>query len=178
MAYTDDSVKAKLSALNDTQEGIVSVAQWIMFHRRHADRTAQLWQQRLKDSNASKRLNLVYLANEVVQQSKARQKKEFVMAFSNIIADATAAAYRGAPNDIQQKLRRVIEVWRARQIFDPAIQDAIERNVDGEFHLAPLAITRTSNCADAGPNQASPQNRDRPHPFQQEIRPRRWLTLR
>ena len=33
MSYTEDSVKAKLSALNDTQESIVSVAQWIMFHR-------------------------------------------------------------------------------------------------------------------------------------------------
>ena len=33
MAYTDESVLAKLSALNETQEGIVTVAQWIMFHR-------------------------------------------------------------------------------------------------------------------------------------------------
>ena len=81
MAYTDDAVKAKLSALNETQESIVTVAQWIMFHRynsswmmrkysgadsyfrRHADRTGQLWLQRLKDSGAGKRLNLIYLAN-------------------------------------------------------------------------------------------------------------------
>ena len=33
MAYTDDAVKAKLSALNETQESIVTVAQWLMFHR-------------------------------------------------------------------------------------------------------------------------------------------------
>lgn len=33
MAYNDDAVKAKLSALNDTQESIVTVAQWVMFHR-------------------------------------------------------------------------------------------------------------------------------------------------
>lgn len=33
MAYTDDAVKAKLSALNETQEGIVTVAQWVLFHR-------------------------------------------------------------------------------------------------------------------------------------------------
>lgn len=80
MAYTDDSVKAKLSALNETQESIVTVAQWIMFHRygllnvcceallilhirRHADRTGQLWLERLKESGAGKRLNLIYLAN-------------------------------------------------------------------------------------------------------------------
>ena len=33
MAYTDDAVKAKLSALNESQESIVTVAQWVMFHR-------------------------------------------------------------------------------------------------------------------------------------------------
>ena len=33
MAFTDDGVKAKLSALNETQDSIVTVSQWIMFHR-------------------------------------------------------------------------------------------------------------------------------------------------
>ena len=33
MSYTDDLVKAKLSALNETQDSIVTVAQWILFHR-------------------------------------------------------------------------------------------------------------------------------------------------
>jgi hypothetical protein len=31
--------------------------------RRHADRTVQLWLQRLKDSSSTKRLSLIYLAN-------------------------------------------------------------------------------------------------------------------
>ncbi|KAJ9221983.1 hypothetical protein DTO271D3_4915 [Paecilomyces variotii] len=130
MAYTDDAVKAKLSALNETQEGIVTVAQWVMFHRRHADRTAQLWLQKLRESPAGKRLNLIYLANEVAQQSKVRRKEDFLIAFSPIIAEATAIAYKGASNDIQQKLRRVVEVWRQRNIFELPIQEAVEARVD------------------------------------------------
>ncbi|KAF1988911.1 DUF618-domain-containing protein [Aulographum hederae CBS 113979] len=130
MAYTQEAVKAKLSALNETQEGIVTVAQWIMFHRRHAETTTQIWADRLKESSASKRLSLIYLANEVVQQSKVRKKDNFVQVFSTIIADATIAAYKSAPSDIQQKLRRVVEVWRQRSIFDEAIQKSIETGLD------------------------------------------------
>ncbi|KAM5433411.1 hypothetical protein McanMca71_007426 [Microsporum canis] len=130
MAYTDDAVKAKLSALNETQESIVTVAQWVMFHRRHADRTAQLWLEKLRDANPSKRLNLIYLANEVAQQSKGRRKEDFLIAFSPIIADATATAFKGASNEIQQKLRRVVEVWRQRSIFEKPIQDAVEARVE------------------------------------------------
>lgn len=33
MSYQEDIVIGKLSALNETQEGIVGVAQWILFHR-------------------------------------------------------------------------------------------------------------------------------------------------
>jgi regulator of Ty1 transposition protein 103 len=99
--------------------------------RRHADRTGTLWLQRLKDSGSNKRLNLIYLANEVAQQSKARKKDEFLLAFSPIITEATAIAYKGATDEVKNKLRRVVEVWRQRQIFEPTIQEAIEARIDG-----------------------------------------------
>ncbi|KAL9039275.1 MAG: hypothetical protein Q9214_004944 [Letrouitia sp. 1 TL-2023] len=130
MAYTDDAVKARLSALNESQDSIVGVAQWVMFHRRHADRTATLWLEKIKDSGVNKRLNLIYVANEVAQQSKARRKDDFLIAFSPILAEAVATAYRGATNEVQEKLRRVVEVWRQRQIFEEGIQETIEKRIE------------------------------------------------
>ncbi|KAF3911885.1 hypothetical protein AA313_de0210172 [Arthrobotrys entomopaga] len=130
MSLSDETVYSKLNSLNETQEGIVSIAQWVMFHRRHAKRFAQLWFQRLKESSAPRKLNLVYLVNEVVQQMKARKKEEFGVAFSPIMADACEAAYRGSPADIQQKLRRVIQVWRQRAIFDLDVLDGIDQRLD------------------------------------------------
>lgn len=68
---------------------------------------------------------------EVAQQSKARRKDDFLIAFSPVIAEATAIAYKGATNEIQQKLKRVVEVWRQRQIFEMPIQEAIEARIEG-----------------------------------------------
>lgn len=131
MAYNDDAVKAKLTSLNESQDSIVTVAQWIMFHRRHAVQTAKLWLNSLQESpSASRRLNLLYLANEVVQQSRARGKLDFKTAFEPLIADATALAYKGANQDIQTKVRRVIDVWRSRNIFDAPTQQGIEKKMD------------------------------------------------
>lgn len=77
--------------------------------------------------------------SEVCQQSRIRQKEDFINAFSPVVAEATAATYKGAPSDIQGKLRRVIEVWRDRTIFDPAIQAAIESRLDGtQAFYAPM----------------------------------------
>lgn len=69
--------------------------------------------------------------SEVCQQSRIRHKEDFINAFSPVVAEATAATYKGAPSDIQGKLRRVIEVWRDRNIFEPAIQGAIESRLEG-----------------------------------------------
>ncbi|PHH51407.1 UPF0400 protein [Ceratocystis fimbriata CBS 114723] len=129
MAYNDDSVLAKLSAVNESHESIASSAQWIIFHRRYADRTVHLWMQKLKNSSSSKRLSLIYLANEVSQQSKARNKHEFITAFSSTIAEAVSTAYKGAPAEVQSKLKRVIDVWRDRRVFDDAVQADIDRRV-------------------------------------------------
>jgi regulator of Ty1 transposition protein 103 len=71
---------------------------------------------------------------EVAQQSKARRKDDFLIAFSPVIAEATATAYKGATSEVQQKLRRVVEVWRQRQIFEQPIQEAIEARIDGMIY--------------------------------------------
>ncbi|KAK4542519.1 hypothetical protein LTR36_006772 [Oleoguttula mirabilis] len=126
MAYSADAVRAKLASLNETQDSIVANAQWIMFHRRHADRTAHLWLERLQQAPHPKKLNLIYLANEVVQQSRARGKQDFMLAFEPIVAEATGVAYKGASQEVQGKIRRVVEVWRQRGIFDGKILDQVD----------------------------------------------------
>ncbi|CAF3502945.1 hypothetical protein SNK03_002164 [Fusarium graminearum] len=135
MAYNDDSVLARLSSLNESHDSIATAAQWIMFHRRHAERTVQLWLQRLKDSSSTKRLSLIYLANEVAQQSKIRHKDDFIIAFAPVIAEAASVAYKGAPAELQAKLKRVIDVWRDRSIFEAPIQAAIDARI-GELDKA------------------------------------------
>jgi regulator of Ty1 transposition protein 103 len=65
-----------------------------------------------------------------VQQSRARSKTDFLLAFEPLIGDATALAYKNASVEIQNKIRRVIEVWRQRAIFDTKIQDALEKRLD------------------------------------------------
>ena len=124
-------------------------------YRRHADRTGTLWLQRLKDSGANKRLNLIYLANEVAQQSKLRKKDDFLIAFSPILAEATAIAYKGATNEVQQKLRRVVEVWRQRQIFETTIQEAVEARIDGTPYMFLLQEIRADIFAELDKTRSS-----------------------
>ena len=143
-AYDRDIVNSKLSMLNDTQESIVTVAQWLMFHHRVAKQTAEVWLKRLRDSPLHKRLTLIYLVNEVVQQSKTRGRTEFVNAFEGIINESLELSYKGASTEVQQKLKRVVDVWRHRGVFGrPTVQGL-------EDKIKSLDAERTSKTGGGG----------------------------
>jgi regulator of Ty1 transposition protein 103 len=88
----------------------------------------------------------VYLANEVAQQSRARRKDEFPKAFSGVIAEAMEIAYRGTTPDVQNKLRRVIDVWRNRSVFELAVLDQIDQRLDGTSLIRCLADDSNRQC--------------------------------
>lgn len=58
---------------------------------------------------------------------------EFIEAFAPVMAEAIALAYKGAPSELQNKIKRVVDVWRDRQVFEQAIQDAIDGRIAGAF---------------------------------------------
>jgi regulator of Ty1 transposition protein 103 len=60
-----------------------------------------------------------------------RKKEEFLKAFEPILPQATEAAYKGSPSDIQNKIRRVVEVWRQRRVFNDTVQVQVEDRLKG-----------------------------------------------
>jgi regulator of Ty1 transposition protein 103 len=154
-SYSTDLVINKLSSLNESQDSITSVSQCSPpallplttprgplpppSSRRDRANMAAVSPRRFapakrraddKASSANRKLVLIYLANDVVQQSKARRKDEFPRQFAGIIAEAMEIAYRGTTADIQGKIRRVLSVWRDRSIFEPAILGEIDQRLD------------------------------------------------
>lgn len=75
---------------------------------------------------------------EVTQQSKARHKEDFLHAFSPFIADAASVAYKGASVDVQGKLRRVVDVWRERNIFEKEVLQDLNDRLAGERLIFPF----------------------------------------
>lgn len=70
---------------------------------------------------------------EVAQQSRIRHKEDFIIAFSPVMAEAASLAYKGAPSEVQTRLRRVVDVWKDRAIFEKPIQEAIDNRLNGTF---------------------------------------------
>ncbi|KTW30914.1 uncharacterized protein T551_01466 [Pneumocystis jirovecii RU7] len=86
--------------------------------------------QSLRDASGMRKLNLIYLANDVTQQSKARKREEFVNAFSTVIAEAMENAYLHGTQDVQNRLKHVANVWEQRNIFSENVMMDVNKRLE------------------------------------------------
>ncbi|ONH68722.1 Regulation of nuclear pre-mRNA domain-containing protein 1B [Cyberlindnera fabianii] len=117
MSYSNESFISKLNALQETQESIVSTSTWVLFHYRYADRIASEWEKYLYQAPPPRKLAVIYLANEVVQQARARKRTEFIDAFYKVLPGSLGNAYKKVPPQIQPKIAKLVNVLVDRKIF-------------------------------------------------------------
>ncbi|KAL2312671.1 RNA polymerase II transcription termination factor [Schizosaccharomyces pombe] len=153
MALTPDTVSSKLATLNETQESITGIAHWVMFHKRYADEIVQIWLEALYESSSNKKLLLLYLLNEVVQQSRVKKISEYIDAVSPYVVNSVADAYASVPASIKTKIKYVFDVWCQRGIFSKEILLSLQErfnNAENSGH---------SNYYPVGPPEWAPYTR-------------------
>lgn len=120
-------LRGRLASSNETADSITATAQWILFYKRHAEEIAHQWAEAVTvDKN---KLAEIYIANEVIQQSKIKRRGEFAQAFGATLPRALLAAYTQSEPPVKDRIQRVVKVWRDRSIFTPEEQNRIEESV-------------------------------------------------
>lgn len=133
MSFSPEVFHKKLSQLLETLDLIVSISQWVLFHHRHAKELCSVWQQytlKTPSSDLKKRLSLLYLCNDVVQQARLKRKLEFVEEFAHILPDTLNRVYPLLDVPIKQKVERLIGVWEQRGVFAPSDIKSMRRGVE------------------------------------------------
>lgn len=57
----------KLRTLNSSSASIEGTSTWVCYHRAHAQRVAVVWEEVFSKADQPKRLALVYLASDIIQ---------------------------------------------------------------------------------------------------------------
>lgn len=118
MSFSTENFQKKLGSLQETQDSIVSISQWVLFHHRHSTEIAKVWSDFIKStSNSKKRLSLLYLCNDVVQQARHKRKPEFISAFADVLPMVFQEIFYQIDPPIKPKIERLVRVWDERLIF-------------------------------------------------------------
>lgn len=132
MSFSTASFAKKLAGLQETQDSIVTISQWVLFHHRHTEDIAKLWASFTvqKGQPLAKRLSLLYLCNDVVQQAKHKKKTEFLVSFSAVLPEVLNSVYGSLDHLIKAKVDRLINVWEQRNVFQSADIASFKKAVD------------------------------------------------
>ena len=117
MAFDAAALSDKLRKLNASAQSVEQLSAWCVFHSRSAKQVASTWASALSAAPDAQKLAFVFLANDVVQNSRKRGPA-YTDAFAPLLPGALRHVIKHAPGqETLHQLRRLVTVWEERKVF-------------------------------------------------------------
>lgn len=116
--FTSSALESRLRDLNSTMQSIQGVSQWLIQHKKHSKTIVGVWFREIQKASPSRKLTLLYLANDVIQNSK-RKSPEFKSEFTRALPRALHLVAKDRKDEsVSKSINRIISVWEERRVFD------------------------------------------------------------
>ncbi|CAH0761328.1 unnamed protein product [Diatraea saccharalis] len=116
--FTENALVRKLQELNSSQQSIQTLSLWLIHHRKHHAAIVKTWYKELLKAKDSKQLTFMYLANDVIQNSK-KKGPEYGKEFGEVLLDSLKhMAKTGINAKTKHSLHRILNIWEERGVYD------------------------------------------------------------
>ncbi|XP_060627792.1 regulation of nuclear pre-mRNA domain-containing protein 1B isoform X1 [Anolis sagrei] len=115
-SFSESALERKLSELSNSQQSVQTLSLWLIHHRKHAAPVVAVWHRELRKAKSSRKLTFLYLANDVIQNSK-RKGPEFTREFETVLVDAFSHVAREADEGCKKPLERLLTIWQERSVY-------------------------------------------------------------
>ncbi|KAL0855937.1 hypothetical protein Bca101_061090 [Brassica carinata] len=106
----------KLAKLNGSQASIETLSHWCIFHMNKAKHVVEIWGRQFHCSPREQRLAYLYLANDILQNSR-RRGSEFVGEFWNVLPEALRDVIQNGDDSERKSALRLVNIWEERKVF-------------------------------------------------------------
>ncbi|XP_026055408.1 regulation of nuclear pre-mRNA domain-containing protein 1B-like isoform X1 [Carassius auratus] len=115
-SFSESALEKKLSELSNSQQSVQTLSLWIIHHRKHASFIVRVWHRELKKAKRSRKLTFLYLANDVIQNSK-KKGPEFAKNFEGVLVDACSHVARDGDEGCKKHMERLLNIWQERSLY-------------------------------------------------------------
>ncbi|XP_046896141.1 regulation of nuclear pre-mRNA domain-containing protein 1B [Hypomesus transpacificus] len=115
-SFSESALEKKLSELSNSQQSVQTLSLWIIHHRKHSSLIVRVWHRELKKAKSSRKLTFLYLANDVIQNSK-KKGPEFTKDFETVLVDACSHVAREADDGCKRPMERLLNIWQERALY-------------------------------------------------------------
>ncbi|XP_023552092.1 regulation of nuclear pre-mRNA domain-containing protein 1B-like isoform X3 [Cucurbita pepo subsp. pepo] len=118
----------------------IALSHWCIFHRGKAELVVATWDKQFHDSEMAQKVPLLYLANDILQNSK-RKGNEFVSEFWKVLPSALKDVLDHADNHGKNVISRLVDIWEHRKVFVSRTR-SLKDVILGEEAPPPLAFSK------------------------------------
>ncbi|XP_055486313.1 LOW QUALITY PROTEIN: regulation of nuclear pre-mRNA domain-containing protein 2-like [Leucoraja erinacea] len=104
----------KLLTVSNTMDSIQGLSSWILDNKKHYTSIVRHWMKCMRKSSITHRLNLFYVANDVIQNCKRKNAIIFRDAFSEVLVEAGALV---RDPSIRKSVDRIFTIWEQRSVY-------------------------------------------------------------
>ncbi|MCJ8742037.1 hypothetical protein PDJAM_G00077560 [Pangasius djambal] len=115
-SFSESALEKKLSELSNSQQSVQTLSLWIIHHRKHSGAIVRVWHKELKKAKSSRKLTFLYLANDVIQNSK-KKGPEFTRDFEGVLVDACSHVARETDESCRKHMERLLNIWQERSLY-------------------------------------------------------------
>ncbi|CAG0899042.1 unnamed protein product [Darwinula stevensoni] len=117
-AFAEDRLIKNLDELTGSQQSIETLSLWLIHHRRHSNVIVRIWFQEFRKAQPKKKLVFLYLANDVIQNSK-KKGNEFNQAFGEVLSRVFENMQdEHMDSKTLKSILRILDVWQERGVYD------------------------------------------------------------
>ncbi|CAH0584452.1 unnamed protein product [Chrysodeixis includens] len=116
--FTENALVRKLQELNSSQQSIQTLSLWLIHHRKHHAVVVKTWFKEILKAKDTKQLTFMYLANDVIQNSK-KKGPEYGKEFGEVLVESFKhMAKTGITAKTKHSLHRILSIWEERGVYD------------------------------------------------------------
>ncbi|KAJ6929427.1 regulation of nuclear pre-mRNA domain-containing protein 1B-like isoform X1 [Populus alba x Populus x berolinensis] len=138
--FSEETLADNLSKVNGTQQCIESLSRWCIVHRSKAEFVVEAWDKQFRNSDMLQKVPLLYLANDILQNSK-KKGSEFVNEFWKVLPAALKNIVKKGDDRGKNVVSRLVNIWEERTVFGSRAQ-SLKEVMLGEDAPPPLELSK------------------------------------
>ncbi|KAK3086442.1 hypothetical protein FSP39_018457 [Pinctada imbricata] len=137
-SFSDKNFVKKLGELNNTQQSIQTLSLWLIHHRKHSKTIVEVWLREINRVRPNTKLTFMYLANDVIQNSK-KKGPEFTKDFASVLPDAYNVVVGSVDEKICKSVERILNIWQERGVYSANFINQIKSGSGNTLPLSEIA---------------------------------------
>ncbi|KAM9838228.1 regulation of nuclear pre-mRNA domain-containing protein 2a [Aulostomus maculatus] len=117
----DSTVERKFLNVTNTMDSIQGLSTWCIENKKYHSLIVRHWIKCLKKSDSSHKLNLFYLANDVIQNCKRKNAIVYRTAFADVLPEAFLQINCDGDAKVSKSVERILSIWEERSVYSGAL---------------------------------------------------------